>query len=918
VTNIWRQALGTLLILAMLAGCAAHLHREGLAAMSRGDYETGIANLSQAIVRDPNNVRFRMDYATARESAVQTLIAEADSARRANQPDTASALYRRVLALDPVNSRARHGLDGIEGDKRHGATLDAARQDLERKDYDAAETKVLEILNEDPGYVPAQTLATVIRDARVPIAVAPHLKPHGNRKVTLQLRDAPTKMVFEVLQRETGINFILDKDVKTDSKTSIFVQDVPVEDAIELVLDQNALARQILSDNTVLIYPNIASKQKDYEQQIVRTFYLTNAAPKDVENMLKTVLAAKTLFMDERANAVVIRDTPETVRMAERLVASIDIAEPEVMLEVEVLEISRSAIQDLGIQYPTSATLSPTSVLGTAAGASTGGSTLFLWDLAHQNSKSITITPPSVTLNAMKQAGVANTLASPRIRARNKEKAKVLIGSREPVITNSTTPTAGGTAVVTGSVQYLDVGLTLEAQPTIYLDGDVAIKLNLEVSSILKQITTTSGTVAYEIGTRNANTLLRLKDGETQVLGGLIQQSDTRTANSIPLLGEIPILSHLFGTHHTDKEKDEIVLSVTPHIIRMQPHPSADNIQFWYGTETRHALPGAGSGGGTAAPAGGSVAPAAAPQSVDPTQMYVQPVTPMPPPPAAPPVSPPSNSVPIGQRDAPGSAIAPVPRQAEASARAAGAGAGADAAPALGAAAQGAAAAPAAAATDVTTVAGATGATGAAAATAGTNTAAVVAGGTIAATGAVAAAAAATPSAVSATPASAAQTGIPIAAPPAAVPSNAAPAAGGAPGGGSALSLDGPREAKVGEEFPVTVRLSTDQSITRLRAQLRFDSSALQLLSADTGDMVPAAAGSPKVQTRGGGAQLDVSTTADEPVQGTGSLMVVNFRAMQPRPASDISAMLNVLGASGAAVGNSSAAPLKLAILAAK
>jgi general secretion pathway protein D len=150
------------------------------------------------------------------------------------------------------------------------------------------------------------------------------------------------------------------------------------------------------------------------------------------------------------------------------------------------------------------------------------------------------------------------------------------------------------------------------------------------------------------------------------------------------------------------------------------------------------------------------------------------------------------------------------------------------------------------------------------------------------------------------------------------VPSNNAAAGAASGGGSSALSLDGPRQAKVGEEFPVTVRLSTDQSITRLRAQLRFDSSALQILSADTGDMVPAAAGSPKVQTRGGGAQLDVTTTADEPVQGTGSLMVVNFRAMQPRPASDISAMLNVLGASGAAVGNSSAPPLKMVIVAAQ
>jgi general secretion pathway protein D len=874
------------MLILLIVGCASRLHREGMAAMSRGDYESGVADLTQAIERDPGNVRYRMDFATAREAAVQTLLGQADTARRGNQTDTANTLYRRVLAIDPENSRARRGLDGIEGDKRHGAALEAARQDLERKDYDAAEAKVLGILNEDPGYVPAQTLAVVIRDARVPITVTPHLKARGSSKVTLQLRDAPTKMVFEVLQRETGINFILDKDVKSDSKTSIFVQDVPVEEAIELVLDQNQLARQILSDNMVLIYPNIAAKQKDYEQQIVRTLYLTNAAPKDVENMLKTVLAAKTLYIDEHASAVVIRDTPETVRMAERLVASVDVAEPEVMLEVEVLEISRSAIQDLGIQYPPSATFTP-SPLGNAAGA-VGSSGLVVWDLAHQNSHTIGVSSLSVTLNAMKQAGVANTLASPRIRARNKEKAKVLIGSREPVITNSVTPTAAGTPVVTGSVQYLDVGLTLEVQPTVYLDGDVAMKLNLEVSSILKQITTPSGTVAYEIGTRNANTLLRLKDGETQVLGGLIQQSDTKTANSIPLLGEIPILSHLFGTHHTDHEKDEIVLSVTPHVIRMQAHPTVDNIQFFYGTETRHALPSASSGGGTAA------RPAA--PSADPTQLSIQPVTPMPPP-AVPPAIPPSDSVPIGQRDAPGgSGSAPAARQAEET-RAVTASSAAPPITAppeiVPAGASVGAAAPAAA--------GAAGATGAAAATAGTNTAAVVAGGAIAATGAVAA-----------TASSAAPAAVPITTPPVAVPSNNSAAGGGS----SALSLDGPRQAKVGEEFPVTVRLSTDQSITRLRAQLRFDASALQVLSADTGDMVPAAAGNPKVQTRGGGAQLDVTTTADEPVQGSGSLMVVNFRAMQARPASDISAMLNVLGASGAAVGNSSAAPLKMAIVA--
>src|SRR5205823_1489510 len=324
VTNVWRRASGALIILTLIAGCAAdRLHREGLAAIERGDYEAGVAELNQAVVREPGNMAYRLDFEARRESALQSLIAAGDNARRAGQLDAATALYRRVLAISPSNDRARHGLEGVEGDKRHGGALEAAHKDFDGKDYDAAESKVRAILQEDPGYVPAQELAAAINVARGPVTVAPRLQTRENRKVTLQLRDAPTKMVFEVLQRETGINFILDKDVKSDTKTSIFVQDVPVDEAIDLVLDQNQLARQILADNMVMIYPNTAAKQKDYEQQIVRTFYLTNATPKDVEGMLKSVLAAKTLFIDERSNVLVMRDTPDAVRMAEKLVASV-------------------------------------------------------------------------------------------------------------------------------------------------------------------------------------------------------------------------------------------------------------------------------------------------------------------------------------------------------------------------------------------------------------------------------------------------------------------------------------------------------------------------------------------------------------------------------------------------------------------
>src|SRR3984885_6120973 len=549
-----RTIVGTVLGLSLLFGCAAsQLHRKGLADVDRGNYEDGVAELSAAAQDSPDNLSYKLDLAARRESSIQKLVAVADGQRAAGQWDQAVATYRRVLVINPTDQRAKRGIDGVEADRRHATMVAEAYKDFERKDYDAADTILRSVFDEDSGFGPATALAGKITIARGPTTVAPRLKSRNNAKVTLQFRDAPTKMVFEVLARQTGINFVLDKDVKSDSKTTIFVQEVPIEEAIDLVLDQNTLARQILSSNMVLIYPNTPAKQKDYEEQIVHTFYLTNAVPKDVEGMLKSMLGAKNLFVDERTSVVVMRDTPEAVRMAEKLVASIDVPEPEVLISVEVLEIARSRLLDLGITLPGSITASATSVAGAASSAGAGG--LALSDLSQQNSNTIAISSVSPTLNALQTVGNTNTLASPRLRARNKEKAKILIGSRVPVITSSTALLSSGTAS-SSSVQYLDVGLTLEVQPTVYLDGDVAIKIGLEVSSITNTVVV-AGTQAYTIGTRNANTLIRLKDGETQILAGLIQDSDTRSAAGIPGLSQIPIVGRLFGSNSPDRGKSE-------------------------------------------------------------------------------------------------------------------------------------------------------------------------------------------------------------------------------------------------------------------------------------------------------------------------------------------------------------------------
>jgi general secretion pathway protein D len=588
---------------ALLTACATgQLHKEGLQAIDAGQYEIGIQKLEEAVEASPSNLTYRLDLHGRREQSILSLIGEGDRARALGQYEQAEQAYERALGLDPSNTRARAGLDAVRDDRRHAAKLDEARRDLSKGQLEQAEIRVREVLAENPGSKAANQLRAQIDTARGPRSVTPKLRSDG-KPVTLQFRDASTKMVFEVLARQTGVNFIFDKDIRGDGKTTIFVQGVPVEQAIDLILRQNGLGQQVLADNMVLIYPNTPAKQNEYQTQIVRTFYLTNTPVKSALDMLKTVLDAKTLYIDERASAVIMRDTPERIRMAERLIASVDVPEAEVMLEVEVLELTRSKLEQLGIKYPNQLTMSPTPE----------GDSLVLSDIRKQNADTIQISPLSVTVDLRKEVGESNLLASPRIRTRNREKAKILIGERVPVITNTVTPTASS-PVVTGSVQYLDVGLTLEVEPEIYMDSDVAIKVDLEVSNIVRAIESAqSGTLAYQIGTRNASTLLRLKDGETQVLAGLIQDTDRRNSNHIPGLGDIPVLGRLFGTQSDDAVKTEIVLSITPRIIRAQSRASSDNVEFFYGTDANPGMPYMASASGTA-----PMAPASGPGRVGP------------------------------------------------------------------------------------------------------------------------------------------------------------------------------------------------------------------------------------------------------------------------------------------------------------
>ena len=595
--HLTRQFLLAACTATLIVGCAAdRLHDEGIEMVSQGQVEEGLDKLTEAAKSDPENLTFRKDLIQKKELIVQQLLVDAHNQRVTGHPKEAADIFRRIQKIEPNNPRAKAGLDAIAMDERHATMMASATDYFSKKDYEPALSLARAILLENPHHAAAVQLKRQIDEIQAKEDMAgPMLKSEYNKPVTLQFRDANLKMVVEALSRSNNINILLDKDVKADLRTTIFVKDASFEDTLDLILMQNQLEKKVLSDNTIFIYPNTAAKLKEYQDLKIRTFQLTNADAKQMQTMLKTLLKTKDTFIDEKNNTLVMRDSPDAIRLAEKLIAAQDIAEPEVMLEVAVMEINRSTLSKLGLRLPQALDFS---ITGKAATTNTvidntlnlpvvqniPAQPLTLANLSDLGQGDVNIGTLAGGVDIRSEAGNANILASPRIRVRNKEKAKIMIGDRVPVITAAQTPVAGGSAVSTTNVQYLDVGLKLDVEPNIHLNDDVAIKLNLEVSNIVNTITT-GQTVAYQIGARSTNTVLRLKDGETQVLAGLISDEDRKSVQKFPGLGDLPIIGRLFSSHADDKKKTEIILSITPHLTRAPTRPDAQNMEFWSGTD---------------------------------------------------------------------------------------------------------------------------------------------------------------------------------------------------------------------------------------------------------------------------------------------------------------------------------------------
>ncbi|WP_290603124.1 secretin and TonB N-terminal domain-containing protein [Janthinobacterium sp.] len=565
-------------MLSLLAGCAGNqAYNDGQAMLGAGHTQQGLALLEQAAQAEPTNAKYRIAVTNGRMRALNKLNGAAEALRQQGNLPEAQALYRQALALDASDDVAQRGLASVAQDERHRKLVQEAQASYQRggdANVAQAQEALRQVLQERPAQRDALALKSRIGDEQAKARPAGGKLAAAYRKpVTLEFRDAPLRSVFDFLGKVSGLNFVFDKEVDPALRATISVRDTSIEEAIAMLLGANQLEQSVTSDKSITIYPNTPQKVKDYQQLVVRTFFLANADVKTVAFSIKTLLKAKDVVTDERLGIIMLRDTPEMVRMAERIINVQDLADPEVMLEVEVLEVKRTRLMELGIRWPDQASL-------TLAGSGTGLGGLKVADLRRINGENINLGIGGVTLNANKTDSDSNILANPRIRVRNKEKAKILIGDRVPVITVTT-----NNGVSSDSVNYIDVGLKLDVEPNVYLDDEVAIKINLEVSNVVKEVISKTGTQAYQIGTRSASTVLRLKDGETQVLAGLISDEDRGTANKVPGVGELPVLNRLFGSQKDDAMRSEIVLSITPRLLRSIRRPDLMTAEFNSGTE---------------------------------------------------------------------------------------------------------------------------------------------------------------------------------------------------------------------------------------------------------------------------------------------------------------------------------------------
>lgn len=586
----------------LLGGCPKgnQDYEEARKAAALQDYDTALVHYERAARSDPTNAEYKLFAAQARYDAGQFHVQQGKKALKNGDLQLALGEFQKAQLIDPSNS--------------------AADQEVKR---------TIELMNGQNG--PKALNPATQPDEQI-LAQPPELKPLSRDPINGLKMTNDARVVYETIAKLAGLSVIFDPDF-TSRRITVDFPSVTLEQALDAVsLESKAFWKPVTS-SIIFVAQDQPQKRKDLEDEVVQTFYLSNTlTPQDlteVVNGLRVLLDLHRLQQVNAQNAIVIRDTPDKLLLAAKIIRDIDKAKPEVLIHVQVMTASMDRLRDLGILpgQTVSLAFTPRSSIGPSTSTSTSSSTtststvpqVLLSQLKNLGTSDFALTLPGATANAILTDDRTKILQDPELRVTDGQKATLKIGSKVPVATGSFQ--AGVGVGVTGSsgvvnplvntqFQYIDVGVNIEITPRVHPDGDISLKGTVDIS----QITSTSnigGINQPVIGQKKTEIDVRLKEGEPNILAGLIERTDTRNLNGIPGLGEVPLMGYLFSDNSHEVEEDETLIVMTPHILRL-PSLTALNLQSMAaGTDSNVRVYRGDEGTSTAAPAAAPEPPAA-------------------------------------------------------------------------------------------------------------------------------------------------------------------------------------------------------------------------------------------------------------------------------------------------------------------
>src|SRR5438309_2771920 len=567
----------TSLTMLVLAGCAKgnYEYNAGKKSEAVDDYDSAVVHYDRAFKADPLNAEYKLKLTRMRFEAGQSHVDQGRKIREMGNLQLALAEFQKALMIDPSSPIAQQEIrDTMNAIAAKGTTK-----------------------NTPPPAAPAEEQPKAM-------AGPPQLKPLSRAPINLKMTN-DSRVIFDTVAKLAGLTVVFDPDF-TSRRIAAELTDVTLEQALDIVsLESKAFWKPVTND-IIFVAPDQAQKRRDYEEEIVRTIYLKNTIlPQDlteIVNGLRQLLDLRRVQQFNAQNAIIVRDTPDKVMLAEKIVNDIDKPKAEVVIQFSVLQARRDRLRDLGINPGTSATLTFTPPGTTTNTNNTNGTTnnttasLALSQLRSLGTGDYSITLPSATATALLTDSQTRIIDDPQIRMVDGQDAKLRIGDRVPVATGSFqagvgvgATGAGGSIVnplVNTQFQYLDVGVIVDVTPRIHSDArEVSLKLSVEVSSVTGQ-QNIGGISQPIISTRKIEHDVRLQDGEVNILGGLIERSNTRSISGWPGFSEIPFLRYFTSQENVQDEEQEVLIVVTPHIIRI-PNVTAENLRsIASGTDT--------------------------------------------------------------------------------------------------------------------------------------------------------------------------------------------------------------------------------------------------------------------------------------------------------------------------------------------